>query len=168
MSDYLVPILICILLIYANIKKIQVFDTFTLGAKKGLILVFDIFPFILAIIIAVTLFRVSGLAQIFVNLLSPVFNFLGIPTEVCELVFLRPFSASGSFAILKDIYSTYGADSYISRCASVIMGSSETIFFVASVYFSKTSVKKLGIALPIALFSALLGAVVSCLLCKII
>lgn len=145
----------------------QTFDSFVKGAKNGLVLMFDIFPYILAIMLAVEVFRLSGLSSIFVGLVSPVFQVLGIPQEVCELVFLRPFTGSGSIVLLNDIFLKYGPDSYISRCASVILASSETVFYVSSIYLSKTSVKKLGIVLPLALLGALISAILSCLLVKI-
>ena len=100
-------------------------------------------------------------------MLAPPFKLLGIPSEVVQLVLLRPFSGSGSLAILTDVYNTYGVDSYVGRCASVIMGSSETVFYVASVYFAGTKVKKTGWAIPIALACNLLGSVIACLLCRI-
>ena len=164
---YVIPLFIIFLLAYSAKKKVQTFDSFVKGAKNGLVLVFDIFPYILAIMLAVEVFRLSGLSSIFVGLVSPVFQVLGILQEVCELVFLRPFTGSGSIALLIDIFLKYGTDSYISRCASVILASSETVFYVSSIYLSKTSVKKLGIVLPLALLGALISAILSCLLVKI-
>ena len=93
---------------------------------------------------------------------------LGVPTELCELVVIRPLSGNGSIAILENIYKTYGADSYIARCGSVIVGASETVFYIATVYFSTTKVRKLRYAIPISLFSCYLGAVFACLLCRFI
>ena len=84
-----------------------------------------------------------------------------------ELVFLRPFTGSGSYALLNDVLIQYGADSYISRCACVILGCSETIFYVTTIYMSKTKVKKLLYAIPVALFCSFLGSILACLLCKI-
>lgn len=167
MSHYVVLFLVVALLVFAQIKKVQTYNSFVQGAKQGLLLVFDIFPYILAIMVAVELFLASGLASLLIGLCSPAFEFLGMPTELATFVFLRPFSGAGSLALLQDIFHTYGPDSYVARCASVIMGSSETVFYVASIYFSKTSIKKLGIGIPIALLCALLGAIGSCLLCKI-
>ena len=166
-SIYLLPLLIVALLIFSFFKKVNTYDCFVQGAKGSFDLVLSIFPYLVAILLAVALFRASGLSLILVNLVSPVFNFMGIPTEICELVLLRPFTGSGSLALLKDILSTYGPDSYIARCACCMLGSSETVFYVATVYFSKTSVKKLGIAIPIALVASLISAISSCLLCKI-
>lgn len=166
MSAYVIPFLIVLLLTYSQRKKIRTYDTFVKGVKNGFKLVVEILPYIIAIMVAVSLLRESGLAKLIVSLTSPIFEFLGIPSEVIDLVLLRPFTGSGSYAILNDIFVTYGPDSYISRCSACIMGSSETIFYVATVYFSKTQVKKLGVSIPIALMASLLSAILSCLICK--
>lgn len=168
MSNYILPIIFILLFIYCIFKKVNVYDTFIKGAKGAIKLVVDIFPFIAAIMIAVALLRVSGITTWLTRLCAPVFNFLGVPAELCELVFLRPFTGSGSYAILENILSTYGADSYISRCACVIMGCSETIFYVATIYFSQTKVKKLAYAIPVALLCSVVGTILTCLLCKVI
>ena len=167
MTVYIIPILIVIVIIYACFKKVNVYEAFTSGAKNSLSLVANIFPYIAGIMIAVGLFRISGLAQILVTFISPIFNFFGIPVEVCELVLLRPFTGSGSLSLLKDVFATYGADSYISRCAATILGSSETIFYVSAVYFAGTKSKKVWLAITIALIGNFIGAILSCLLCKI-
>jgi len=168
MSIYILPILFLLLIIYCCFKRINTYDHFVKGAKGAITLVVDIFPFIASILIAVALLRVSGITTFLGKALSPIFNVLGIPTELCELVLLRPFTGSGSYGILENIFTTYGADSYISRCACVIMGCSETIFYVATVYISQTKVKKLLYAIPVALFCSLVGTILACLVCKII
>ena len=168
MSDYILPILFFLLFLYCIYKRINTYEHFVKGAKGAIRLVVDIFPFIASILIAVALLRVSGITTFLVKLLSPIFNLLGIPPQLCELVLLRPFTGSGSYGILENIFTTYGADSYISRCASVIMGCSETIFYVATIYISQTKVKKLLYAIPVALICSLVGTIIACLLCKII
>lgn len=167
MSAYILPVIFISLFCYSHYKKVNTYDTFVKGAKKAIPLVVDIFPFIATIMIAVALLRASGLTTILANVLSPIFNLLGIPTELVELVLLRPFTGSGSFALLNDVLITYGADSYISRCACVILGCSETIFYVTAVYTSQTKVKRLLYAIPVALIAAVVGAIIACLLCKI-
>lgn len=167
-SAYIIPVLVIGVLVYAQIKKIETYNAFVKGARGAFDLVLSIFPFIATIMIMVALMRASGLMDIVISLFAPLFTLLGIPVEVTELVLLRPFTGSGSYAILNDIYTTYGADTYVSRCASVIMGTSETIFYVAAVYFSQTSVKKLSYAIPLALVLSLFGTVVACLICRII
>ena len=167
MSAYIVPIFIVLVLLYASYKNLNTYNIFVKGAKGAIDLVVSIFPYIVAIMISVALMRISGLTDLITKWLSPVFLALGIPPEVSEIVLLRPFTGSGSFALLNDIFATYGADSYISRCACVIMGSSETVFYVATVYFSQTKVKKLLYAIPCALIASLVAAIVSCLLCRV-
>ena len=162
------PVLIAALMLYARFKKIETYNVFVKGAKGSVNLVLDIFPFIVAIMVMVALMRASGITDMLIDILSPIFNALGIPTEVSELVLLRPFTGSGSYAILKDIYTTYGVDTYVGRCASVIMGTSETLFYVATVYFSQTSVKKLSYAIPLALVCNIFGTVIACLVCRIL
>ena len=167
MSAYILPILFLLMIIYCIYKRINTYDHFVKGAKGAIKLVVDIFPFIASIMIAVALLRVSGITTWLTSLLTPVFNFLGIPPELTELVLLRPFTGSGSYALLENVLTTYGADSYISRCACVIMGCSETIFYVATVYFSQTKVKKLLYAIPVALVCSLVGTILACLICKV-
>lgn len=167
MSVYILPAIFILIFIYSLIKRVNTYDAFTGGAKGAIKLVVSIFPYIATIMIAVALLRVSGITYYISYILSPVLQFLGIPGELCELIILRPFTGSGSYAILNDVFLTYGADSYISRCACVIMGCSETIFYVTTVYLSQTKVKKLLYAIPVALVASLIGAIVGCLLCRI-
>lgn len=166
-SLYFLPVVFVLLFVYCIFKKINTYDHFVKGAKGAIKLVVEIFPYVASILIAVALLRVSGITAFLASMLSPIFHALGIPTELCELIMLRPFTGSGSYGILENIFTTYGADSYISRCACVIMGCSETIFYVATVYLSQTKVKKLLYAIPVALFCSLVGTIFACLICKV-
>lgn len=167
MSAYILPILFILLFLYCIYKRINTYDYFVKGAKGAIKLVVDIFPFIASIMIAVALLRVSGITTWLTQILSPIFNALGVPPELTELVLLRPFTGSGSYALLEDVIASYGADSYITRCACVIMGCSETIFYVATVYLSQTKVKKLLYAIPVALLCSIVGTILACLLCRV-
>lgn len=166
MTDFIIPIIFLIIFLIATFKNVPAYDYFTDGAKGAFNLGIGIFPYIAAIMIAVNLMRLSGVTQIASDILTPVFGFLGIPPELAEITLLRPFSGSGSIALLNDLMSKHGADSYITRCACVIMGSSETVFYVAGVYFASGKVKKLRFAIPVALFSALISVVVGCFLVR--
>ncbi len=167
-SVYVIPILIFIMLVVASIKKNKPYNSFVTGAKQSVELVVDIFAYIVAVFVFIEIFDASGLADGLSKVLAPVFRFLGVPSELTKLALLKPFSGSGGLALLQDIFDKYGVDSYVARCASVILASSDTVFYVSTVYFSKTSVKKLGIAIPIALFATFLSIILSCLFCKII
>ena len=167
LSELIVPVLIIFLLVYGMVKKVNSYDCFVKGANQSIDLVVSIFPYLVAIFVAVELMKVSGLTALFTIILSPVFSVLQIPPELSELILIRPFSGSGSLAVLENIYTNYGADSYIGRCASVIIGCSDSIFYIATIYLSQTKVKKLSFAIPIALVATLIGVVCACLLCKI-
>jgi len=168
MFDIIIPILIAFVLIYAMIKKVDAYSGFVVGAKGALPLMASLLPYIVAMFVAVELFRNSGLSEMLCNLLSPVFKLIGIPSEVCELILIRPFSSNAGYVLLKDIFSTYGVDSYVGKCASVIMGSSDTIFYVSSIYFASTNVKKTGLAIPIALVCNVVCCVLACFCCRFI
>lgn len=166
MTDYILPLIFLIIFVIVTFKKIPAYDYFTQGAKGAINLCINVFPYIAAIMIAVHLLRISGITQILATALNPVFNFLGIPSELAEMVLLRPFSGSGSIALLNDLMSKYGADSYPARCAAIIMGSSETVFYVAAVYFASSKVKKLRFGIPIALVSCVVSILVGCLIAR--
>ena len=168
MSNFIIPLIIVVLIIFAFYKRRNVYADFILGAQEALTLVFDLFAYIIAIFILVEILNESGLTQVLTNLFKPIFSVLGIPHELTKLVLIKPFSGSGSLAVLQEIFTDFGADSYIGRCASVILGSSETVFYVSSVYFSKSKIKKIGIAVPIALICMFISVVLSCLICRII
>lgn len=168
MANYIIPVLFITIFVYALLKKIPLYTCFTDGIKSALRLVADIFPFIAAIFIAVELLNISGLSDLLTNLMSPVFGFLGIPKELTKLMILRPLSGNGSLAILDEIYLIYGVDSYIARCGSIIAGAAETIFYITAVYFSTTKITKLRYAIPVSLISTIIGAIVGCLLCRVL
>lgn len=167
MVDYLVPVILITVIAIACFKRINIFSSFIKGARESIDLTISLLPYLVAIYLMLQLLKVSGLDLILVRLVSPPLVALGIPHELAYLVLLRPFSGSGSLAILNQIYTTYGVDSYLGRSASVIVSSSETIFYIAAVYFADTNVKKLGLAIPISLFCSIVGCILSCLLCKI-
>lgn len=164
---YIVPVLVLAVLVTGLIKRINVYDCFVCGVKKALPLAVSLLPCLVATFVMVNALRQSGVGARIIAVLSPPFELIGIPSELVELMLLRPFSGSGSLAILSEVFASYGTDSYIGRAASVIMGSSETVFYVASVYFAQTKVIKTGFAVPIALFCNLIGGVCACLLCKV-
>ena len=114
------------------------------------------------------LLTVSGLGAKLAEWLSPIFSALGIPQEIAPLVLIKPLSGSGSIAVLSDILEHYGVDSYISRCACVVYGSSETVFYIGAVYFAGIKRKNFNTALIISLLSFLASVVFACFLCRIL
>lgn len=167
-TAYLVPALIGILIVWALIKKVRIYDAFTDGIKRSLKLVADVFPYVAAILIMNSLLEKSGINKAIIDLLTPFFAFFAIPEEIVPLVVLKPFSGSGSLALLDGIYKTYGADGFIGRAASVAFGSGETVFYIAAVYYSRSKNKRAALPIIISLISIFIGTAVGCLAVKII
>ena len=168
MAIYIIPIFILFLLVFSFFKKINAYDSFVSGSKQAIDLCINTFPYLVAIFSIVELLQASGLSSVISELASPIFNVFGIPSELTEFLIIRPFTGSGSIGMLSNIFSLYGADSYISKCACVIMSCSETTFYVVAVYFSTTKIKKLRYTIPVCLISAFLGSIIACALCRII
>lgn len=146
MGDYITKSIIGIIVLfiigYGMIKGGKVYDWFIEGAKEGLKVCLNIFPYLLAMIIAVEIFKGANLLDGLNNLLAPVVNLIGLPKELLPLVLIKPLSGSGAVGIFTNIVQTYGPDTYIGLLASVIMGTTETIFYTVTVYFGAVKVKK--------------------------
>ena len=162
----LVPVLFLLSFAFALFKKVRLYDSFTEGVKGAIPLVTSIFPYIASVAMLTKLLEVSGLEAKITEWISPAFSFVGVPTEIAPLLFVKPLSGSGAISVLSDILERFGVDSYAGRCACVAYGSSETIFYIGAVYFAGLKRKKLPIALAIAIFSYLASAVLCCFLCR--
>jgi spore maturation protein B len=145
-----------------------VFSSFTRGAGEGLNFLLSILPVLATIFMMCELFEVSGLSSLLQNALSPVFTALGIPTELVKLILIKPFSGSGSLTFLTQVIKEYGADSYITRCACVLYGSSETVFYISAIYFAKSKEKKLTLPIIIVLLATFVSTIFACFLCKFV
>ncbi|WMJ79921.1 spore maturation protein [Clostridium sp. MB40-C1] len=139
----IIPILLGIIVAYGMVKKVKVYECFIEGAKEGLKVCINIYPYLLAMLLAVGVFRESGALGYFINLIKPVVKWIGLPAEVVPLVMVKPLSGSGAQGIYMDILSKYGADTYIGLVASIIIGSTETIFYTLTVYFGAVGIKKI-------------------------
>ena len=154
--------------VFALIRKVKVYDSFVAGAKGAVRLVVSVFPYMAVMFLLSELLEKSGLEEALLRFLSPVLSALGIPSEIGKLLLVKPFSGSGATALLSEIFARYGADSYIARCACVCYGSSETVFYVAAVYFAEVKNKSLAAGIVISLVATFLAAIFGCLLCRIL
>lgn len=143
------------------IKKQEVFLIFAEGALEGLKTTLKIAPSIIGLVMMVTLLQSSGIFNTSGELLSPVCSAVGFPVEVIPMALLRPISGSGSLAILDNILTQNGADSFAGRVASVMMGSTETTFYTVATYFGCVNITKTGYTIPCALLADLTGAIMS-------
>ena len=166
--NYVVPVIVLLTILFAFVKKIPVYEGFLVGLRESFSLILSLLPYYASVFMLIEVFRVSGLSNTISDILAVPLSYLGIPKELCELLILRPLSGSGSLAVAEKIFAEYGVDSYVARCASVVMASNDTILYISAVYVSKCTDKKTGAAIPISLFASLIGTIVACWLCKII
>lgn len=152
--------------LYALIKKINVFDAFTTGAKQGFDTSISIIPYLVAMMVAIGMLRASGFFELFGQLLSPLLSALGMPPELLPLALVRPFSGSASTGIMAELIHQYGGDSFIAKTAATMMGSTETTFYVIAVYFGSIGIKRTRHAIPAGLLADLTGIIVSVMICS--
>ncbi|MBN2780599.1 MAG: spore maturation protein [Candidatus Marinimicrobia bacterium] len=160
-----IPVIIVIIPIYGHAKGIKVYEVFTEGAKEGFQVALRIIPFLVAIFLAIGAFRASGAMDILTWILSPITDRIGMPGEVVPMALMRPLSGSGALGIMSELIKTHGADSFIGRLVSIMMGSTETTFYILAVYFGSINVKQTRHALPAALAADLAGIVASVIIC---
>jgi spore maturation protein SpmB len=147
-------------ILLALYKKINVFETFIDGAKEGFEIAVKIIPYLVAILVAVGVFRGSGALDFLVEGIKHLVAFAGLDTEflpALPVAFMKPLSGSGARGLMVELMNTSGADSFASRVACVIQGSTETTFYVLAIYFGSVSIKKTRHALPAAILAELAG-----------
>lgn len=165
---YVIPITLFLIIGLGLIKRLPVFDLFLQGARQGIAGVFKIIPSIIALVCAVSMLRASGLLDALISLVSPILEPLGFPPQLLPLSVLRPVSGSGALAVLDDIYNNYGADSFIGKAASVMMGSTETTFYAIAVYYGSVGISKTRHTIPAALIADFTGMVMAVLTVRLL
>lgn len=165
-SKWAIPSLIFIVVVYAAIKKIDVFDTFVEGGKEGFTTAINLIPFLVAMLVALGIFRESGAFDLFVRLISPVTRLLDIPADVLPLAIMRPISGSGSLAMTTEIMQRFGADSLFGLIASTMQGSTDTTFYILTVYFGSVGIRRVKYSLSVGLLADLAGFLAAVFICK--
>lgn len=156
-SIYAIPVIIVGFILFGMAKKVKVYESFTEGAKEGFNTAVRIIPFLVAMLVAIGAFRASGAMELLTKALRPITNLIGMPGEVLPMAFMRPLSGGGAQGIMTDLITTHGTESLIGRMAAVMMGSTETTFYVLAVYFGSIAVKKQRHALSVGLLADLAG-----------
>lgn len=166
-SKYAIPFIFVGIVGYGMIKKVKVYEVFTEGAKEGFNTAVRIIPFLVAMLVAIGVFRASGAMDLLIKAISPVTNALRIPAETLPMAFMRPLSGGGAQGLMADIINTHGADSLIGRTVAVMMGSTETTFYVLAVYFGSVAIKKTRHAMPVGLLADLAGLLTAIYISKL-
>lgn len=160
-STAIIPIIIFIIILHGILNRTDVFTCFIDGAKGGIETTVNILPSLIGLFVAISMFRASGAIELITNALAPILDTLHFPKEVLPLALMRPISGSSALAIVNDILQNYGADSFIGRVASVMMGSTETTFYTLAVYFGSVHIKNVRYTVKAALLADLTGIIAS-------
>lgn len=163
-SNLLIPILILYIVGYGILMKRNVYEDFIDGAKDGIKVVAEILPTLIGLMVGVGILSASGFLNFLGEQFAVIGNFIGFPSQLMPLTIVKMFSSSAATGLLLDIYKNYGTDSFIGSVASIMMSSTETIFYTMSVYFITAKVKKTRWTLPGALLCTLAGIIASVVL----
>lgn len=167
-SLYLLPALILLILTVAIIKKVPIYEEFTEGAKDGFKVSVNIIPYLVAIIVGISMFRASGAMDSIANLLAPILSKLSIPTDSVPIMITRSLSGSATLGLFSEIAHKFGADAYVTKLCAVMVGSSETTFYVLSVYFGSVGITKFRYAVLTGLIADFIGIVAAIFVCSLI
>ena len=165
-SALIVPLVMCLIGCALLFSKKDMFTVFIEGAKDGVDTSVRLLPALVALLAAISMFNASGASLALSNMLVPLAVKIGIPGEIIPLVLVRPLSGGASTALIADIFTKYGADSFVGRCTSVIAGSTDTVLYVISVYFGAVGIKKTRGTLPISFIIAFFSVFLAVFLCR--
>ena len=162
----ILPIMILVILSLGIVKKVPVYEEFIEGAKDGFRVSITIIPYLVALIVAISMFRASGALEWVAQILTPIMAKGSIPTDIIPIMFTRSLSGSATLGLFSEIASTHGAEAFITKLAAVMVGSSETTFYVLSVYFGSVGIKKFRYALLTGIIADIIGIVLAILVAR--
>lgn len=165
-SRWAIPFLLLVVPLYGLFRKVPVYESFVSGAEEGAKTAFRIMPFLLGMMVAIAVFRASGAMELLTSALGFLLQPFGAPPEILPLAVLRPLSGSGALAMAAELMREYGPDSLIGRMASVMQGTTDTTFFVLTVYFGSVGIKHSRYALLTGLAADLTGFFASLFICQ--
>ncbi|MBN1662915.1 MAG: spore maturation protein [Deltaproteobacteria bacterium] len=167
-SAYIIPIFIMGAVVYGFFKKVPVYDSFINGAKDGFSVILNIFPYLLAIFVAVKSFQASGAFDLIGRFGGTTLTAWGVPPELITLFLIKPLSGSASLAIFSDIVKNTGPESLASLIGAVIVGSAETTFYVLAVYLGAVNIKKTRYLVPVCLTADIVGMIIAIIVVRLL
>ena len=163
----MLPCLFILAICYGLFRRTDVYDAFTEGAGEGLPVLYRVLPYLAGMLMAISVLRESGLLDALTSFSAPFLRLAGVDANLLPHILMRPFSGSGSIAIVTELMKRFGADSLTAYTACILMGSSETIFYESALYFGSVGVQKTRFTIPVALLSSLVGVAVGILAAKL-
>ena len=165
-SIYILPLMLIIILLAGITKKVPVYEEFVEGAKDGFKVSITIIPDLVAIIVGISMFKASGAIDLITMMCGTLLEKLNIPTDIIPIMITRSLSGSATLGLFSDIVTNNGADSYVAKLAAVMVGSSETTFYVLSVYFGSIGIKKYRYAILVGILADIIGIVLAILVAQ--
>ena len=156
-ASWTIPLMLMLIPLYGYLRGVNVYEEFIEGAKEGLALSVQIMPYVLSIFVAIGVFRDSGAMDLLINLIKPLLNLIHMPGEVLPLAVVRPLSGNSSLAITVELMRNWGPDTFIGRLASTMQASTDTTFYVLTLYFGSVGISKMRHALAVGLFADVVG-----------
>ncbi|ALX47990.1 spore maturation protein [Lentibacillus amyloliquefaciens] len=168
LSTWLIPCFILIVLFVATWRRVPTYEMFVEGGKDGVKMAFSLLPFLVGMIVAISILRSSGALNAFIELISPFLIFIGVPPEIIPLAMVRPISGTAALGMTTEIIGTHGPDSFIGRLASTMQGSTDTTLYILTIYFGAVGIKKMKYALKVGLLADLVGIIASVIIVTLI
>ena len=166
-SNWLIPMVVCGFLLFGYFRGVRVYEALTEGAKEGFEIAVRVIPFMVAIFVAIGMFRASTALDLLVTILSPITNLIGMPAEALPMALIRPLSGSGAFGVMSEIVNS-DPNSFLSSLVSTMQGSTDTTFYVLAVYFGSVGILRSRYAVPVGLFADGIGVIASLVICHLV
>jgi spore maturation protein B len=158
-SLWALPVLLILILTIGLIKKVPVYEEFTDGAKEGFKVAINIIPYLVAIIVGISMLRASGAIDMCAKAFAPVLNLFHVPAQTLPLMIVRSLSGSAALGVFSDIANSLDPNSYAVKLAAIMVGSSETTFYVLAVYFGSVKISKMRYALLVGILADIIGII---------
>lgn len=168
LSSWAIPIILLIIPIVGYFRKVKIYEAFVEGASEGFQTAVRIIPFLVAMMVAINIFKASGAMSMCIDSIAPMLQLFGVPPDVVPLAVMRPLSGTGALGLTTEILSTHGPDSMIGRMASTILGSTDTTFYILTVYFGAVGISNPRYAVGVGLFGDLVGFLGSIYICQLL
>lgn len=156
-----IPALVIFIIIFGALKKVKLYEAFVEGAKEGFNVGVRIIPYLVAMLVAIGVFRAGGAMEILAAILSPITNLIGMPPEALPMALIRPLSGSGGLGVMSEVIKSHGPDSLIGRMVAIMMGSGETTFYVLAVYFGSVGIARTRQAVPAGIVADIVAILMS-------
>lgn len=166
-SLWALPVILLTVLTFGTFKKVPLYEEFTDGAKDGFKVSIKIIPYLVAIIVGISMLRASGAIEMLATFLAPLLTKFNIPADTLPLMIVRSLSGSGALGIFSDIANNLGPDSYATKLSAIMLGSSETTFYVLAVYFGAVGISKIRYALVVGLLADMVGIIAAISVCNL-